>query len=261
MLRASIFLQSWQELHFHLLRWAIGVTLYIIIVVCVVPLVLQPAALSYLSQFLVELQQPITPPLNPVAQWVIATTFLLILPFLLSISAVWIGSGIMPKAEQNGELTLWLAQPLARWQVILHKYSLLVIMISLLTVWVCLLMVICDQLLGLRLPIGGLVLGSISSGLTALTWGSLAFLLGTLKGRTNFSRLCSMVALGLSVLLFLLRPLPQPLRLLSPFTINAGLSSFGSPRHPFWTLLILAGINLTLYLASQIGFKQRDLNI
>lgn len=260
-LRASIFLQNWRELRSCLLSWAVGLTLYIFFVMYMVPLVLQPAALLRLNRSLAEFQQPIAPILNPVAQWVMVATFSFILPFLLSIPAMWIGAGIMPKAEQNGELTLWLAQPVARWQIVLQKYSILLIVVFLLATWTCLLMVICNRLLGLSLPVGGLILGNVSSGLTALTCGSLAFLLGTLKGRASLSRLYSMVALGLSVVLFLLRTLPQPLRLLSPFTLNAGLSPFGSSYQPFWVLLILAGINFILYLASHIGFRQRDLNI
>ncbi len=60
--------------------------------------------------------------------------------------------------------------------------------------------------------------------------------------------------------LFLLPILPPPLRCLSPFTVNANFSPFNKQSSGL-PLMILATVNLLLYLAAQVIFESRDLNI
>ncbi len=259
--QASIFFRTWRELLPYLLKWGVGLTICTFFIMLVTPPVSRPTIFSRFSKIFMAFSQIIPEPAPDTAtHWIMAAAFLVILPLVLSIALIWAGGSLVAKSEENGELTLWLAQPIARWQIILQKYGGLLVLALALTILVCVLMLIYNWLLKINLPLNILVLGCLSCGLTALIHGSLAFLLGVMKGHTSLSRLIGIGVLILTCLLFLLPSLPSALRLLSPFTINARLSLF-NPQPSVWTLLVLSGICIVLYLASQISFERRDLNI
>ncbi|MEJ5201662.1 MAG: ABC transporter permease subunit [Anaerolineales bacterium] len=261
MLQTSIFFRTWRELLPYLFKWGVGLTIYAFVTIWMTPLVSQPAVFSRFSKIFAAFSSIVPQSVPSTAgYWIITAAFLFILPLVMSISLIWAGGGLVAKSEENGELTLWLAQPVARWQIILQKYGALLTLAVALTVLVFILMLICNWLLKINLSPGALALGCLSNVLTALTNGSLAFLLGVVKGRTTPSRLIGLVVMVLMYLLFLFPSLPNALRLLSPFTINASLSPL-NPHPSIWTLPALLGVNVLLYLASQIGFEQRDLNI
>jgi beta-exotoxin I transport system permease protein len=186
--------------------------------------------------------------------------FALTAPMLLLIFAIGAGSGAVAGEEERGTLDLLLAHPLRRRDYVVGRFAALAALVAALCVVVLGSVALCSRLVDLEIGFGSLCAASVSVGLLALLFGTVALATGAvLPGRAS----AIAVASGLVVASWLLDGLAQvvgvlePLRPLSPYyqTIGRNPLRDGVP----WTGWIVVTAAILLLLAvGAAGLQRRD---
>ena len=188
--------------------------------------------------------------------------FYLMLPMLLSIMSIVIGSSLIAREEKEGTIELLLSRPISRSRLLAAK-ALSGILIIAIVGLACLVTVtaLCS-LVGIDLPLHRIALTTVMSLVFALSVGSVAFMLSALGGfgRAMSVGVATLIALGgyiLSSLLGVASWLEWPAKALPfyyyrPAEILGGFYDWKN----LWYFVILLAI---CSLLSFVMFRRRDI--
>ena len=183
--------------------------------------------------------------------WWLTAAFNLVLPVLMILYSVRLGSVLMAREEERGSLGFLLSTPLPRSLLVLEMFAalLVLLLIPTMAVWLaCTLTGYFDP----RLALGLFLLG--------LTFGAPAFALGAVTGRQMISQ---NIVLAVALLTFLLdrlaknSPAEAVLRLFSPFSYYGTILGGGLAA----PVLVLLGLSLLAFVLGGMIFNHRDLQI
>ena len=186
--------------------------------------------------------------------------FALTAPLLLLIFAIGAGSAAVAGEEERGTLDLLLAHPLRRRDFVVQRFLALVALVGALTAVVLAAVVLCSWLVDLDVGLGRVLAASVSVGLLALLFGTMALAVGAVRpGRAR----AIAVASGLAVAAWLLDGLAQAvgvldaLRPLSPYYQTLGQNPLREGA-PWAGWALVAGATAALVVCGAIGLERRD---
>jgi len=192
-------------------------------------------------------------------QWVKTVTFGTILPVLLVIFAVTQGSWLLAGEEERGSMSLLMAYPLRRYQLVLQKSLVLNVLMLACSIFAWLAVSLMHWVGILVMKDGEILRAAISLFLLSMSFGGVALALGCLTGKFRFTR---NILLLVGLLDFVISRLPlsfpgQPLiDWLSAIShYNQALSGSHYFAHIlFLSILCSLGVGLACFI-----FEQRDL--
>lgn len=248
-----------------LVGWAIGLSLYAILIVSVFPAVRDSdsyaAALDDYPDALKELfGGEAAFQLTTAAGFLHAEVYALILPLLLSVVAIGAGAGLGAD-QRSGLMDLLLANPVPRRSVIVAKAAAMTIAVSGLSIVVLVTILLAGTFVSLELGVAPLLAATTATVFLVLFHGLVA--LGVAAGTGSRS-----ASIGAATTLFAggyilnalggLVPGIEPFRVLSPYHHAIG----PNPLLEGWaagSLGVLAALCLSALLGSVIAFDQRQL--
>ena len=187
--------------------------------------------------------------------------FSFMVPLLLLVFAVSFGANAIAGDEEKGTLGFLLANPVSRWRVVVDKFAVMTAGMILLCFFFWVGLAISASAININISLLKLAEATLGAGLLALVFGSLSFLLGSIKGNKGMSM---GIAVGLAVVTYLLNTLGglvswlKDYRFLSPFyhylepdTLNKGLA----PAH----IMVLSGLVVIFFAFSIPAFIRRDI--
>jgi ABC-2 type transport system permease protein len=190
--------------------------------------------------------------------------YYLLLPLLLSIFTIGVGSGLIGKEERQGTLELLLARPLSRIKLLLGKFGAGVVLMAILGFFALLTALICLRPSGIdAVSFKEITLVTLNTILLSALFGTIAFTLSCFGGKVRgmATGLAALIAFG-SYLLASLESLVSwivwPARLLPYHYYNPNGILEG---HTYGLKSLLGfGIVIALMLvAAWIGFRRRDI--
>jgi len=246
--------------------WTTGIALFLVINVATWPAIEGQAGYddllddmpdAMLALFGIEKGLSITSP----AGFLISQVFGFMLPLMLVVLAVTIGSRAVASEEEQHSLDLLLAQPITRRQLFLEKLaavSLVVLTVGAAT-WVVL--AIACPIVGLDAGLADLGAATIADVLFALQAGSLALAVGAALGRrAPAAAVAAVVALAGLVLesLAAVSKVADHLRWLAPFHfVNGNIPMLHGLRA--LDVAVLLGMTAVAAVAGLVAFERRDL--
>lgn len=123
--------------------------------------------------------------------------FFFMLPMILGILAIGLGSSLLAREEQDMTIEMLLARPVSRTKLLLAKGLAGVIILSIVTVAGLVTTIVTGQLVGLGISISSIILATLACFLLVLSFGAIAFVLSAIgKTRGASLGLAALVALG-----------------------------------------------------------------
>jgi len=190
--------------------------------------------------------------------------FFLMIPLLLLILAISLGSDALAGEEGRGTLDLLLSTPLCRRRAVLEKYATLCAAVLAVSIAFYIGLAVCALAVSMDISYLRMAEATFSAVLLALTFGAVALLAGAASGSKG-------LAIGLSAALavgaYLINSLAavvegmEPWRKLSPFYYYIG----DTGKSPLETGInwvhasILIGLTVVFLAATIVWFDQRDL--
>jgi ABC-2 type transport system permease protein len=183
------------------------------------------------ESFLVTLGRMLGQPVQaglPVS-WLNVAGFLFLFPSVMTIFAIHAGSFLLAADEENGSMGLLLSYPLRRSYYFLANYAALVIQLAALGLLGWMVVGLAGSIFDWGIPPGRLVLAWLNTTLLGLCFGTLAFGIGSVSGKSRLSFWIGILLVMLTYCIFRLpelNPSLTPLAFLSPFTpaFSASLS-------------------------------------
>lgn len=182
-------------------------------------------------------------------------------PIFVMIYAATVGGGATAGEEERGTLDLLLANPIARWRVVVEKAAAMTIGLAILSAAMLLGVVLVSVVMQIDIDAGKVAAALASNGLLGLSLGGVALLIGALTGRRMLAVGGTMTVAVASFFVNGLAPLVDWLAGLRPWSLfyhfigydplNNGLD----PLHA-GVLLAVAVVGAT---AAALAFEQRDL--
>jgi ABC-2 type transport system permease protein len=261
----EVLVETIRERRRSLLWWALGLVTLIAVTVVFYPSIRDDRALNDYAKDLPDSvralfaggELDITSP----AGYLNSQIFSLMAPILFLIFAIGAGSAAVAGEEERGTLDLVLAQPLRRWDYVVQRFLALAALVSGLTLVLLFAVALGSWVVDLEIGFGQLLAASLSVGLVALLFGTIALAVGAIRsGRAP----AIAVAAAIAVVAWLLDGLGQavdvldPVRPLSPYYQAIG-------RNPLregaiwegWS--ILAAVSVLLAACAAAGFQRRDI--
>lgn len=121
--------------------------------------------------------------LSSVEGYLNATVFSLLIPILLVIAAVSLGSRAIAGDEEAGALELLLAHPVGRVGVVLQRFAAMAVFTALLGLAVFLTLLLLGPIIDADIPANRLLAASTATTLAALVYGTVALAAGAATGR------------------------------------------------------------------------------
>lgn len=264
----NVFVKTLRDQRWSLLYWSIGLIAIAVIYVVIYPSI---SSMEAMNQYLEELPEGLMEMFtggevidytSPVGYFN-TELFSFMAPLIFLIFSIGFGTGAIAGEEEKGTLDFLLANPVPRWRVVVEKFGVMLVCVTVLTFifWASLAisMVVIDVNLSL-LKLAAALLGNMVLG---LVFGAFSLWLGCLKGSRG---LCFGISGGLAVLTYLLYALGsiveglKDYRFLSPFYhfLEPNILKNGiDPVH----MLVLVGLVVVLFLASIPAFTRRDIGV
>lgn len=246
--------------------WAIGLVLYVALIVAVWPSIRDSAQLTQaFSDYPDALKELFGGEASfdfaTAAGFLNAELFSLMLPLLLGVYAISFAAGTLAGEEERGQLDLVLAAPIGRRRVVVEKAAALLVTLGALAGAGAVTMLVVGAAVDLDLGAADLLAAVVGSVLVAALVGALALFVGAWRGsRAAAIGTAAAVFVGgylIQVLAGLVDSL-RPLRWLSPMYLANG----STPIRNGWPLAedaALVVITAVLLLASAWVFDRRDL--
>lgn len=245
--------------------WCIGVLTFIALELSVYPSVKDQAA--QLNQALANMPSAVkslfgTSDLFSPVGYLNSRIFYLMLPLLLSILAIGLGSSLIAREESDGTLELLLARPISRGRLLISKLASGLIIVT--TVWAVATasILVFTKIVGLPMASSKIIFAAVMSYLVALIFGTFAFMIASLGrlGRGASIGLASMIGLGSYIIASLeanVHWLDWPAKVLPYHYYNPAQILNGSQPWlvAFFYTLIIAGLVFLGWLA----FRRRDI--
>lgn len=123
--------------------------------------------------------------------------FFLMLPLLLGVLAIGLGSSLLAQEEQNLSIESLLARPISRSKLLAAKSLVGVIILLIVTVAGLLVTLVTSKIVRLEVPAHLIILATINCFLLTLSFGAIAYVITTLgKARGASIGVATLVALG-----------------------------------------------------------------
>jgi ABC-2 type transport system permease protein len=249
-----------------MVAWAIGIGLYVALIVVVWPSIRDsPQLTNAFADYPDTLKElfggEASFDFTTAAGYLNAELFSLMYPLLLSAFAIALGASTLAGEEEHGLLDLVLAYPVRRSRLVGEKAAaLLVAVAGLAAVSGCTMLVV-GAAVDLDAGTGKLVAAVVGSTLVAAVVGALALFVGAWRGRRAAAIGVAAAVFGAGYLLQVLSAFVDaldPLRWLSPMYLANGTT----PMRNGWPVAqyaALAAVVVALLLASRWAFERRDL--
>lgn len=256
----------WQR-RWSILWWCIGITAFISLELGVYSSIRGQAqqlnaVLERLPESVRALMGGNTDLFSPVG-YLNSRIFYLLLPLMLSILTIGLGSSLIVREETSGTLELLLSRPISRVRLLLSKA--LAGFLNLLAVWLVGLMsiLILVRLVKIDVPLSRVIFAASMAGLLALLFGALAYCVAAFGsiGRGASVGIASLVGLGSYIIASLessVHWLDWPAKLLPYHYYNP--TNILNGAHPWSVVAGYLVIILVLSVISWLTFRRRDLN-
>jgi ABC-2 type transport system permease protein len=261
----NVLLKGLHERRISLLWWAVGLTLFVILTIAVYPSMKNNTGIQDYADSSPEMMtaiagsSDITSPIG----YLNSQLFFLMLPIILSILAISIGSDALAGEEGRGTLDLLLSAPLPRQRAVMEKFGTMVLAITLEAVVLYAAMALCALAINMDIGYLNMAGATFSLALLALVFGTLALLLGAVRGSKALS-IGIAAALGLGTMLLnslgLIVEALKPWRKISPVY-------FYNQNNPLangvdWLyVMVLVALSAVFLAATLYFFDRRDLAV
>ncbi len=121
--------------------------------------------------------------------------FYLLLPMLLSILAIGLGSSLLAREEDSGTIEMLLARPVARARLVADKALVGLIILTIVSTIAIVCLLVMSKLVSLAVPLPAIIVAALSSAALALVLGSISFFI-TCLGQT-----ARMASIGVAALI------------------------------------------------------------
>jgi ABC-2 type transport system permease protein len=179
--------------------------------------------------------------------------------FIAIFFAISMGTAAIAGEEDKGTMDLLLANPIPRHRVVLQTFGAQAVLTTVLASLVAVLLLFTDPLLDVGLPVGGVIAASTGMVLLALSFGSLALMIGALTGKRG---LTVGVASGATIATFFingLAPLVDSIEWTQKLTPFYWLLDHNPLANGFrWQLLVLVAAIVIFLSIAVWGFRRRD---
>lgn len=187
--------------------------------------------------------------------------FFIMLPMLLSILTISLGSKLLASEEQDHTIESLLARPISRSRLITGKMTVGVAILALVTLATLVSTVIIVKIVDIEVPIQNMAVATLGCFLLALSFGAIAFLLTSLgKARALSLGLTSAIAIGgyiISSLATTVTWLDIPSKFLPFEYYESELMLRGTYN---WTnMLILLAVTVVCGVLAWLSFRKRDI--
>jgi ABC-2 type transport system permease protein len=189
--------------------------------------------------------------------------FALMAPLLLIIFAIGFGSAAVAGEEEQGQLDLLLAHPVPRDRVVLARFAAMLALCACLSVVLCLSTAAGSLLVGLEIGLLPLLAVSLSVGLLAACFGSVAIVVGALRpGRGGAVAVSASVAIAAWLLdglgqavdaLDAWRPISPFYRLIAANPLRDGM--------PWGGFAVVGATTLALAGLAVLALRRRDVQL
>ncbi|MDH7479192.1 MAG: ABC transporter permease subunit [Syntrophomonadaceae bacterium] len=189
--------------------------------------------------------------------------FFLFLPLLFLVFTINQGSSSIAGEEEAGTLDLLLANPLARWRLVLEKFGALLAATVLVGLIFWLGLAFGARTVGMEISIYRMAEAVFSAALLGLAFGSLALALGCATGRRGTSAGTTTAIALAAYLINSLAPLVErlePFRRLSLFYYYIGADPLVKGLN-IQHVAVLIGLTVVFLAVSVLSFEYRDLTV
>jgi ABC-2 type transport system permease protein len=264
----NVFFKTLRDQRFSLLFWGIGLIAIAIIYAVIYPSI---SSMEAMNQYLEELPEGLMEMFtggevidytSPVGYFN-TELFSFMAPLIFLIFCIGFGTGAIAGEEEKGTLDFLLANPVPRWRVVVEKFGVMVVSMTLLTFVFWASLAINIKIIDIDLSLLKLAEALLGNMVLGLVFGAFSLWLGCLKGSRG---LCYGISGGLTVLTYLLYALGsivaglKDYRFLSPFYhfLEPNILKNGiDPLH----MLVLVGLVVVFFLASIPAFTRRDIGV
>lgn len=263
----NLFLKTLRDRRRGLIGWTIGLVAFSVFSVGFYPSVRESAAdLAHLTEDLPDTLLALVGgeiDFASGAGYLHSRLFAFLAPLLLMVFSIGFGARTLAGEEQSGRLELVLASPMPRRLVVFEKLAALVVGVSLLGAALWLALAASGELVDIGVPaarIGGAVLSAV---LLALTFGTLALLVGSATGRRAVASSSAAVAAVVTYLLSAYSSLVdglRPYRYASPWHYYDSADALRAGLEP-GNVLVLVGLFLAFSTAAILAFDRRDVGV
>lgn len=263
----NVFAKSMRDLRRSLLWWSVGLVGLVAMMMAVYPSVRDNPELNKLVQDYPEALKAFIAFGGSVdyvsgAGYLGSELFSFMVPLLFAVAAIGSGAGAIAGEEERGTLELLLSQPVTRRRVATEKLAAMVAEVGVLTVVLWLALWVGAGLTGMGVSGWEVLSASLTAGALGLTFGAIAFLVGSATGRKALAIGLAAAAAVASYLVNALAALVsalEPLQKVSPFyhyAIGDPLRQGVAPAH----LLFLIAVAVVAAAAGIALFDRRDLH-
>jgi ABC-2 type transport system permease protein len=246
------------------LWWSIGLAALVALTVAFYPSVRDDTALNDYTKDLPESLRALFAggelDITSAAGYLNSQIFALAAPLVLLVFAIGHGSGAVAGEEERGTLDLLLAHPLRRRDYVVQRFAAMTALVVALCVVLLVTTAIGARTVDLEIGFGRLAAGSVSVGLLALLFGTLALAVGSARpGRAT----AVAVSAGVAVVAWLFDGLSHTVGALegwrpaSPFYQALGKNPLrDGAQWGSWAILLAATVVLVVVAAA--GLERRD---
>lgn len=192
-----------------------------------------------------------------------ATTFGLVGPILALVMAIGLGARAIAGSEEDGSLEMLIAHPVSRTRAVGQKSIALAVAMLMAGLVVFLATLALSGPIDFELPVGNIAAASLNLALMGVLFGTLAILVGSIRGRRGLVIGVTTVIVVLAFLANGLAPQVEALawaQNLSPFYWADGTATLRDGIDPAEALL-LAGISTVFVFAAAAAFNRRDVTV
>jgi ABC-2 type transport system permease protein len=261
---AEVLLEALRERRRSLPWWALGLSAVIALNIAFYPSVRDDPALSDYAKDLPESVRALFAGgeldiVSP-AGYLNSQIYALAAPLVLLIFTIGAGAGAVAGEEERGTLDFLLAHPVRRRDYAVQRFLALAVLVAALTIVLLATVALGSRLVELEIGFGRLLAASVSVGLLALLFGTLALAAGAISvGRAR----AIAVAAGLAVAAWIFDGLAQAVdaleawRPILPYYHALGSNPLreGAPWGG-WALIVAA--TAVLVVSSAVGLERRD---
>ena len=263
-MRSEVLAQTVRERTRSTLWWSIGLVAVVALTIAFYPSVRGDTSLNDFSEQLPESLRSLFVggelDITSAAGYLNSQIFALVAPLILLVFAIGHGSGAVAGEEERGTLDLLLAHPLRRRDYVVQRFGAMTALLVILTGVLLLTTALGALPVDLEIGFDKLTAGSVSVGLLALLFGTLALAVGAARpGRTTAIAVSAGVAVaswlfdGLSHTVAAL----EPWRPVSPFYWALGKEPLrDGAQWGAWAILL--AVTCLLVAVAAVGLERRD---
>ncbi|MEW6554313.1 MAG: ABC transporter permease subunit [Actinomycetota bacterium] len=261
----NVFLKGLRDRRVSLIWWAVGLTLFVTMTIAVYPSMRDNQGIQEYADTSADLMTAIagSADISSPVGYLNSQLFFIMLPIILSILAISMGSDALAGEEGRGTMDLLLSAPLPRRRLVLEKFATMVLAVTLEAVVLYAGMALLALAVDMGIDYLNMAAATFSLVLLALAFGTFALVLGAASGSKGLAiGIAAALGLGTMVLnsLGLIVAALEPWRKISPiyyYNANNPLANGLDWLH----VLVLAVITAVLLATSLLFFERRDINV